>query len=131
MGEGNRMKLDKIVVVYLFVALARILYGIDGVVSHYMFHFDDFAIATYISAAVGIIIGIALVLPLSKRLALFFASVNAASGLAGFLIMGWIYIAGEEETVINPVLAPLVSAIVFSVLLYLKPMLTEKRKKLK
>ena len=54
------MKLDKILVVYLFVALARILYGIDGVVSHYMFHFDDLPIATYISAVVGIIIAIAL-----------------------------------------------------------------------
>jgi hypothetical protein len=122
------MKPDKIVVVYFFVALARILYGIDGIVAHSMFHFDDFAIATYISAAVGIIIAIALLLPLSKRLALFFASINTASGLAGFLIMGWIYIAGEEEIVLNPVLAPLVSAIVFSALLYLKPILTEKRK---
>jgi hypothetical protein len=123
------MKLDKIVVVYFFVALARILYGIDGVVSHYMFHFDDLPIATYISATVGIIIAVALLLPLSKRLALFFAGVNAASGLAGFLIMGWIYVAGEEETVINPVLAPLVSAIVFSALLYLRPILMESRKK--
>ena len=59
-------------------------------------------------------------LPLSKRLALFFAGVNAASRLAGFLIMGWIYVAGEE-TVINPVLAPLVSAIVlFSLDLFQK-----------
>ena len=124
------MNLDKISVIYVFVALARLLYGVDGVVTHFMFHFDDVPIATYLSATVGIIIAVALLLPLSKKFALFFASVNAASGLAGFLIMGWIFIAGEEETVINPVLAPLVSAIVFSALLYFRPMLTEKRIKL-
>ena len=44
------MKLDQIAVVYIFVALARLLYGVDGSISHYMFHFDDFAIATYIAA---------------------------------------------------------------------------------
>lgn len=119
------MKIYRIAVVYIFIALARLLYGIDGVVTHYLFHFDDFPIATYIAAGMGILIAIALLLPLSRRLALFFAGVNAASGLAGFLIMGWIFIAGEEEEVINPVLAPLVSAIVFSALLYFKPMLTE------
>jgi hypothetical protein len=123
------LKFDRIAVVYVFVAVARLLYGVDGVVSHYMFHFDDFAIATYISAAMGILIAIALLLPLSKRLALLFAGINAASGLAGFLIMGWIYIAGEEEVLVNPVLAPLVSAIVFSALLYLRPILTENRQK--
>jgi hypothetical protein len=91
-----------------------------------MFHFDDFAIATYFSAAIGIVIAIALLLPLSNRIAILFASVNTASGLTGFLIMGWIYISGEEEA-INPVLAPLVSAIVFSALLYLKPKLTARK----
>jgi hypothetical protein len=123
------MRVDRIEVVYIFVALARLLYGIDGIVSHYMFHFDDFAIATYIAAGMGILITIALLLPLSNRLALIFAGVNAVSGLAGVLIMGWIYIFGEEETVVNPVLAPLVSAIVFSALLYLKPKVTENGKK--
>jgi hypothetical protein len=123
------LKFDKIAVVYVFVALARLLYGVDGTISHYMFHFDDFAIATYIAAGMGILIAIALLLPLSKRLALVFAGVNSVSGVAGFLIMGWIYIAGEEEVVVNPVLAPLVSAIVFSALLYLKPKLTENRQK--
>ena len=44
------MKFDKIVIVYVFVALARLLYGLDGAIAHYMFHFDDFAIATYFSA---------------------------------------------------------------------------------
>ena len=91
-----------------------------------MFHFDDFAIATYFSAAIGIVIAIALLLPLSNRIAMFFAGVNAATGLAGFLIMGWIYISGEEEA-INPVLAPLVSAIVFSALLYFKPKFTARK----
>lgn len=120
------MKLDKIAVVYVLVALARLLYGIDGVVSHYMFHFDDVPIATYYSAGIGIVIAIAFLLPLSHRIALFFAGVNAASGLTGFLIMGWIYIAGEEEVAVNPVLAPLVSAIAFSALLYLKPKLAAR-----
>jgi hypothetical protein len=69
------------------------------------------------------VIALALLLSLSNGIAMFFAGVNAASGLTGFLIMGWIYIAGEEEVVINPVLAPQVSAIVFSALLYLKPKL--------
>ena len=116
------MKFDSIAIVYVFVALARLLYGLDGAIAHYMFHFDDFAIATYFSAGIGILIAVALLLPLSNRVALLFAGVNAASGLAGFLIMGWIYISGQEE-VIDPVLAPLVSAIVFSALLYLKPKL--------
>lgn len=128
-GKGNRLKLDRIAIVYIFVALARLLYGIDGSVAHYMFHFDDFAIATYFSAAIGIVIAIALLLPLSSRAAMFFAVVNGASGLAGFLIMGWIYIGGGEEAV-NPVLAPLVSAIVFSAFLYLKPKLTSTRARL-
>jgi hypothetical protein len=88
------LKIERIAVVYVFVAVARLLYGVEGVVSHYMFHFDDFAIATYIAAVMGILIAIALLLPLSKRLALLFAGINAASGLAGFVIMGWIYIAG-------------------------------------
>jgi hypothetical protein len=43
----NEMKLNKSAVVYIFVALARLLCGIDGTVAHYMFHFDDFAIAAY------------------------------------------------------------------------------------
>jgi hypothetical protein len=44
-----------------------------------LFHFDDFAIATYFSAGIGIVIAIALLLPLSNKIALFFAGVNAAS----------------------------------------------------
>jgi hypothetical protein len=76
-----------------------------------------------LSAGIGIVISIALLLPFSNRVALLFAAVNSVSGLAGFLIMGWIYIGGEEE-VIDPVLAPLVSAIVFSALLHVKPKLT-------
>jgi hypothetical protein len=118
----NEMKFDRIMIVYVFVALARLLCGLDGAIAHYMFHFDDFAIATYFSAGIGILIAITLLIPLSKRVALFFAGVNTASGLAGFLIMGWIYISGQEE-IIDPVLAPLVSAIVFSALLHLKPKL--------
>ncbi len=122
------MKLDRIPIVYTLIALARFLYGVDGSVGHYTFHFDDFAIATYTSAAIGIIISVAFLLPLSNKVAKFFAGINAASGLTGFLIMGWMYINGEDPTIINPVLAPLVSAIVFSALLYLKPKLTENRK---
>lgn len=124
----NKLKLDRISIVYIFVALARLLYAIDGTISHYMFHFDDFAVATYAGAAVGIVITIALLLPLSNKAAIFFAAINAASGLIGFLIMGWIYVYGEEVSVVNPVLAPLVSAIVFSALLYLKPKLIETRR---
>ena len=121
------LKSKNIAIVYVLVALARLLYGIDGSISHYMFHFDDFAVATYASATIGILIAIVLVLPLSNRVALFFAGLNAASGLAGFFMMGWIYVYGEEAVAINPVLAPLVSAIVFSALLYLKPKLTQER----
>ncbi len=119
----NETKLDKISVAYAFIALARFLYGVDGTASHYMFHFDDFAIATYTTAVVSIVIAIAFLLPLSNRIAILFASINAASGLAGFLIMGWLSISAEEPDVVNPVLAPLVSAIVFSALLYFKPKL--------
>ncbi len=72
----------------------------------------------------GIVIAIAFLLPLSSRTALFFASLNAAGGLAGFVIMGWIYFFGEEADAINPVFAPLVSAIAFSALLYFKPKLS-------
>lgn len=43
------------------------------------------------------------------------------SGIIGFATMSWIYVT-EGET--NPVAAPLVGAIVFSALLYLKPRLT-------
>jgi hypothetical protein len=114
--------------VYAFVALARLLYGIDGATAHYLFHFDDFAIAAYFSAGIGVLIAVALLLPLSKKASLFFAGVNAVGGLAGFLIMGWMYVFGEEEVAINPVLAPLVSAIAFSALLYFKPMLTNQAK---
>lgn len=122
----NFLKFDRISIVFGFVALARLLYGLDGTLAHYMFHFDDFAIATYTSAAVGVLIAIAFLLPLSRRAAMVFAVINSASGIAGFLIMGWLFVSGED-TAVNPVLAPLVSAIVFSALLYLKPMLRENR----
>ncbi len=119
----GELKFDRVSFMYGLIGLARLLYGVDGTVGHYTFHFDDFAIATYTSAVVGILIAIALLLPLSKRAAMFFAVVNAASGIAGFLIMGWLYVSGDAASEVNPVLAPLVSAIVFSALLYFKPKL--------
>lgn len=122
------MNPNKVTYVYVFVALARFLYGFDGAFAHYMFHIEDYAVAVYASAGMGIVIAVALLLPLSNRVAFFFAGLNAASGLIGFLIMGWLYVFGEEATAINPVLAPLVSAIAFSALLYFKPKLIEKPK---
>jgi hypothetical protein len=111
-------------IVYFFVALARLLYGFEGSMGHYWFHSSDYAIAAYASAAVTIVIMVALLLPLSQKLAFVFAGINAASGLAGFAIMGWLYISGNDPTVTNPVLAPLVGGIVFSALLYYKPVIT-------
>jgi hypothetical protein len=76
-----------------------------------------------LSAGVGIVIAIALLLPLSRRLALLFVGISTVSGIIGFTEMSWIYLS-EGET--NPVTAPLVGAIVFSALLYLKPRLQGK-----
>lgn len=74
------MKLDKITLVYFLVALARLLYAVDGSVAHYMYHFDDFAIATYAGIIIGILITVALLLPLSNRTAILFAGINATGG---------------------------------------------------
>jgi len=77
-------------------------------------------ISYYLSAGVGIVIAIALILPLSKRLAIFFAAISAVSGIVGFAVMSWIFVTEGEA---NPVTAPLVGAIAFSALLYLRPRL--------
>lgn len=119
------MKL-RVEIIYFFVAVARLLYGFEGSTGHYWFHFDEYAIATYASAAVTIITMVALVLPLTQKMAFVFAAINGASGIAGFAIMGWLYFFGGESQVTNPVLAPLVGGVVFSALLYFKPALTRE-----
>jgi len=114
------LKLNNVAVVYVLAAMARLLWTLEGTVAHYSVH-SDIPISYYLSAGVGIVIAIALILPLSKRLAIFFAAISAVSGIVGFAVMSWIFVT-EGET--NPVTAPLVGAITFSALLYLKPRLT-------
>jgi hypothetical protein len=114
------LKLNNVAVVYVLAAMARLLWTLEGTVAHYSVH-SDIPISYYLSAGVGIVIAIALILPLSKRLAIFFAAISAVSGIVGFAVMSWIFVI-EGET--NPVTAPLVGAITFSALLYLKPRLT-------
>jgi hypothetical protein len=116
------LKVNDIVVIYGLAALARLLYAAEGTVAHYTIH-SDIPISYFLSAGVGIVIAIALLLPLSKKLALLFVGISVASGIIGFAEMSWIYLT-EGET--NPVTAPLVGAIVFSALLYLKPRLQGK-----
>jgi hypothetical protein len=59
---------------------------------------------------------VALLLPLSQKLAFVFAGINAASGVIGCVINGWLYISDNDPAVTNPVLVPLVGAIVFGLL---------------
>lgn len=114
------LKVNSITVIYSLAAIARLLYAMEGTVAHYTSH-SDIPVSYFLSAGVGIVIAIALLLPLSRRFAILFVGINVVSGLIGFVEMGWIYMT-EGET--NPVTAPLVGAIVFSALLYLKPRLT-------
>jgi K+-transporting ATPase A subunit len=116
------LKVNSVVMIYVLAAIARLLYAGEGTVAHYAIH-SDIPVSYFLSAGVGIVIAIALLLPLSRRLALFFVGISVVSGLIGFAEMSWIYVT-EGET--NPVTAPLVGAIVFSALLYLKPRLTGK-----
>ena len=116
------LKVNNITIIYGLAAIARLLYAVEGTVAHYTIH-SDIPISYFLSAGVGIVIAIALLLPLSRKLALLFVGISAASGITGFLVMSWIYLS-EGET--NPVTAPLVGAIVFSALLYLKPRLEGK-----
>jgi hypothetical protein len=109
--------------IYVLAAIARVLYALEGTVAHYTIH-SDIPISYYLSIGVGVVIAIALVLPLSKRLAILFVGISVVSGIIGFGVMGWIYVT-EGET--NPVTAPIVGAIVFSALLYLKPRLTQTK----
>jgi len=113
------MKTNSITIVYGLAAVARLLYAVEGTMAHYMMH-SDIPVSYFLSAGVGVVIAIALLLPLSRKLALLFVGISAASGITGFTVMSWIYLT-EGET--NPVTAPLVGAIVFSALLYLKPRL--------
>jgi|GEM_PF-5181727 len=112
-----KLKLNSVAVVYVLAAVARLLWTLEGTVAHYTVH-SDIPVSYYVSIGVGIVIAIALILPLSKALATFFAAVSGVSGIFGFAVMGWIFMT-EGET--NPVTAPLVGAITFSALLYLKP----------
>ena len=116
------LKVNNITIIYGLAALARLLYAGEGTVAHYTIH-SDIPISYFLSAGVGIVIAIALLLPLSRKHALVFVGISAASGIIGFTEMSWIYLT-EGET--NPVTAPLVGAIVFSALLYLKPRLEGK-----
>jgi hypothetical protein len=116
------LKVNNIAIIYGLAAIARLLYAAEGTVAHYTIH-SDIPISYFLSAGVGIVIAIALLLPLSRKLALLFVGISVASGIVGFAEMGWIYLS-EGET--NPVTAPLVGAIVFSALLYLKPRLEGK-----
>ena len=116
------LKVNSVVMIYALAAIARLLYAGEGTVAHYTIH-SDIPVSYFLSAGVGIVIAIALLLPLSRRLALLFVGISVVSGLIGFAEMSWIYVT-EGET--NPVTAPLVGAIVFSALLYLKPRLTGK-----
>lgn len=116
------LKANSIMIVYVLAAIARLLYAGEGAVAHYTIH-SDIPASYFLSAGVGIVIAIALLLPLSRRLAMLFIGISVVSGIIGFSEMSWIYLT-EGET--NPVTAPVVGAIVFSALLYLKPRLTNK-----
>jgi hypothetical protein len=117
-----QLKVNSITVIYVLAAIARLLYAGEGTMAHYTIH-SDIPVSYFLSAGVGIVVAIALLLPLSRKLSLLFIGISAVSGLIGFAEMAWIYMT-EGET--NPVTAPLVGAIVFSALLYLKPTLTGK-----
>jgi len=106
------LKLNSVAIIYVLAAIARVLYALEGTVAHYTIH-SDIPISYYLSVGVGIVVAIALLVPLSRRL-----------GIIGFAVMGWIYMTEGES---NPVTAPLVGAIVFSALLYLKPRLTQSK----
>lgn len=110
-------------IIYVLAALARLMYGFEGTYSHYLNHFDDpiTAISVYISAGVAVVIAIALLIPLSRRLTIFFITIQVVSGVTGTAIMTWFLTQGE----LNPVTAPVVGGIMFSALLYFKPTLME------
>jgi hypothetical protein len=114
------LRFNSVTIVYVLAAIARLLYAMEGTTAHYTIH-SYIPMSYYLSAGVGIIIAIALVLPLSRRLALLFVGISVGSGIIGFAVMSWIYVT---QGVTNPVTAPIVGAIVFSALLYLKPRLT-------
>ncbi len=116
----SNLKLNSVTVIYALAALARLLYAMEGTVAHYTIH-PDITIASYMSVGVGIVVAIALLLPLSRKKAIVFVAISSVSGIIGSAAMGWIYLT-EGET--NPVTAPLVGAIAFSALLYFKPQLT-------
>jgi hypothetical protein len=116
------LKASSVSIIYVLAAIARLLYAMEGTVAHYTIH-SDIPASYFMSAGVGIVVAIALLLPLSSRLALLFVGISVVSGIIGFAEMSWIYVT-EGET--NPVTAPIVGAIVFSALLYLKPRLTGK-----
>jgi len=117
------LKLNSVAIIYVLAAIARVLYALEGTVAHYTIH-SDVPISYYLSVGVGIVVAIALLVPLSRRLAILFAGISVVSGIIGFAVMGWIYMTEGES---NPVTAPLVGAIVFSALLYLKPRLTQSK----
>ena len=118
-----KLKLNSVAIIYVLAAIARVLYALEGTVAHYTIH-SDIPVSYYLSVGVGIVVAIALLVPLSRRLAILFAGISVVSGIIGFAVMGWIYIIEGES---NPVTAPLVGAIVFSALLYLKPRLTQSK----
>ena len=118
-----KLKLNSVAIIYVLAAIARVLYALEGTVAHYTIH-SDIPISYYLSVGVGIVVAIALLVPLSRRLAILFAGISVVSGIIGFAVMGWIYMTEGES---NPVTAPLVGAIVFSALLYLKPRLTQSK----
>ena len=118
-----KLKLNSVAIIYVLAAIARVLYALEGTVAHYTIH-SDIPVSYYLSVGVGIVVAIALLVPLSRRLAILFAGISVVSGIIGFAVMGWIYMTEGES---NPVTAPLVGAIVFSALLYLKPRLTQSK----
>ena len=119
------LKLNSISIIYILAAVARLLYGFEGTYSHYTTHFDDAstAISVYIGAGVAILIAVALLLPLSRRLAILFVAIQMASGIIGLVVMMWFFASGE----VNPATAPLVGGIMFSALLYVKPKITDNK----
>ena len=82
----------------VLAAIVRLLYAVEGTVAHYTIHFD-IPLASYMSAGVGIVVAIGLLLPLSRRLAILFTGISVISGIVGFAMMSWIYLT-EGET--NP-----------------------------
>ena len=116
------LKTNSVSIIYVLAAIARLLYSVEGTMAHYMEHLY-IPVSYFLSAGVGVVVAIALLLPLSRRLALLFVGISVVSGIIGSAVMGWIFVTTGMT---NPVTAPIVGAIVFSALLYLKPKLTAK-----